>query len=115
MKKTSSSLFDYFKFLHRHLGCDCLDGFNGPICEFRDSVVQNKECNLKCENMGVCRNGAKEIGFLKKFNMDLPNVDLAYSDDFEHCTCPKGYVGLQCEHVVEVCPGGEHICMNGAE
>lgn len=29
--------------------------------------------------------------------------------------CPKGYVGVQCEHMVDVCPGGEHVCMNGAE
>ena len=23
--------------------------------------------------------------------------------------------GTQCEHMVDVCPGGEHVCMNGAE
>jgi len=65
--------------------------------------------------MGVCRNGAKDVGFLKKFKLGMTNVDLSYTDDFEHCVCPKGYVGLQCEHMVDVCPGGEHICMNGAE
>lgn len=39
---------------------------------------------------------------------------MTYSNDFEHCVCPKGFAGLQCEHMVDVCPGGEQICMNGA-
>lgn len=94
-----------------HLGCECLEGFNGPICEFRDSMTKDTECDLKCEHNGVCRNGAKDVGFLKKFNMDMPKSN----ESFEHCVCPKGYVGVQCEHMVDVCPGGEHVCMNGAE
>lgn len=94
-----------------HLGCECLDGFNGPICEFRDSLMEDTECTLTCQNNGVCRNGAKDVGFLKKFNLDMPTS----SENFEHCVCPKGYVGVQCEHMVDVCPGGEHVCMNGAE
>lgn len=94
-----------------HLGCECLEGFNGPICEFRDSLKEDTECKLKCQNNGVCRNGAKDVGFLKKFNMDMPTS----TESFEHCVCPKGYVGVQCEHMVDVCPGGEHVCMNGAE
>ncbi|CAB9507402.1 Notch ligand involved in the mediation of Notch signaling (By similarity) [Seminavis robusta] len=98
-----------------HLGCDCLEGFNGPICEFRDSVNDNsEECKLTCKHNGVCRRGAKDVGFLKKFNVDMPNLEATASNNFEHCVCPKGYVGLQCEHRVEVCPGGESICMNGA-
>ena len=101
--------------LCRHLGCDCLDGFSGPICEFRDSAVPEKDCKLTCQNNGVCRSGAKDVGFLKKFNLDMPNSDQAFSENFEHCVCPKGYVGLQCENQVMVCPGGEHVCMNGAE
>ena len=24
-------------------------------------------------------------------------------------------MGIQCEQMVDVCPGGEHVCMNGAE
>lgn len=127
-------------------------------------MTKDTECDLKCKNIstlclwpcfdcillsqklifarpsgehnGVCRNGAKDVGFLKKFNMDMPKSN----ESFEHCTydglliewkptliyaqppflltegvCPKGYVGVQCEHMVDVCPGGEHVCMNGAE
>lgn len=37
----------------------------------------------------------------------------AYSEDFEHCVCPAGFAGLQCEFKVDVCPGGEHVCLNG--
>jgi len=98
-----------------HLGCDCLEGFSGPICEFRDTVFQETTCDLQCENNGICRNGAKDISFLKKFNLDMPNTDVSYSDDFQHCVCPRGFVGLRCENQVLVCPGGEHVCMNGAE
>jgi hypothetical protein len=102
--------------VHRHLGCDCLEGFNGPICEFRDTEAgtQNTECKLECKHNGVCRNGSKDVSFLKKFNVDMPELHTTATNTFEHCVCPKGYVGLQCEHMVDVCPGGDSICMNGA-
>ena len=94
------------------LGCDCLEGFTGPICEFReDSRVVDDTCSLSCENNGVCRNGAKDVSFFEKFNLDMPDIHELHSNEFEHCVCPKGFVGLQCEAMVEVCPGGEHICM----
>lgn len=46
-----------------------------------------------------------------RYLLELDN----YSEDFEHCVCPSGFAGLQCEYKVDVCPGGEHICLNGGE
>jgi len=36
-----------------------------------------------------------------------------YSEDFEHCVCPAGYAGLQCEYEINVCAGGQKVCLNG--
>lgn len=98
-----------------HLGCVCDAGFVGPVCEFTDMGLNPPPCNLECFNMGVCRKGAKDLSVLKKFGIMPNNRALLdqYNDDFEHCVCPSGYAGLQCEFKVDVCPGGNHVCLNG--
>jgi hypothetical protein len=99
------------------LGCECEDGFTGPICEF---VVEHEahqtECTLECHNHGVCRKGAKDLTLLKTLGVNrLNGLGETYSENFEHCVCPPGYVGLTCEHKMDVCPSGNQVCMNGAQ
>jgi hypothetical protein len=73
-------------------------------------------CNLACRNNGVCRKGAKDVSMFNQFDvLALQEINQTYSDQFEHCVCPKGYVGLECEFEMELCPGNNHICMNGAD
>lgn len=111
------------QFKYRHLGCDCPNGYVGPICEFKDLQIEPEECKLSCMNDGICRKGVKDISNLKKYGIlnrnrnlnDADNLDVQYNDDFEHCVCPIGYVGLQCEHKLDICPGGEHACLNGGD
>lgn len=43
------------------------------------------------------------------------NASAAYNQDFEHCVCPSGYVGLQCDFQLDQCPGGAHACLNGGK
>ena len=110
-----------------HLGCNCLEGFVGPICEFEDKDLGSSshlDCNLPCENGGLCRKGAKDLSYLEQFGIEkllAPNnakavasFHTSFSDSGEHCVCPHGYVGLQCEYHVDVCPGAEHVCMHGS-
>jgi hypothetical protein len=33
--------------------------------------------------------------------------------NYEHCVCPEGFTGVQCEYEVETCENGEHNCLNG--
>jgi hypothetical protein len=101
-----------------YLGCDCPEDFTGPVCEFREQHEQDHaECNLQCQNNGICRKGAKDLSFLDKFGVSRRENDAneAHNEDFEHCACPIGYVGLTCEFRLDVCPGGTHVCMHGAE
>ena len=43
------------------------------------------------------------------------SFDNSHNKDFEHCVCPIGFVGLTCEFRLDICPGGTHACMHGAE
>lgn len=101
-----------FTFLFRFLGCDCPQGFTGPVCEFREREEEDhSSCDLACQNNGICRKGSKDLSYLDNFNVNSPS----HNDDFEHCVCPIGYVGLTCEIRLDVCPGGTHVCMHGAQ
>lgn len=35
--------------------------------------------------------------------------------NFQHCVCPDGFFGVQCEHQLDVCPGGTHVCLHGSK
>lgn len=110
-----------------HLGCDCPDGYHGPICEFKDpdptappepevqaEIEEYEACSLQCQNDGQCRNGVKDTSFLNKFGAEVTHLNQSHDENFEHCVCPEGFVGLTCEHRVESCPGGQHACFHGA-
>lgn len=80
--------------------------------------MQHEGCDLACQNNGICRKGAKDLSVLENFNVNRAEGSLVHSshnDDFEHCVCPIGFVGLTCEFRLDVCPGGTHACMHGAE
>ncbi|GKY97470.1 hypothetical protein MPSEU_000705400 [Mayamaea pseudoterrestris] len=95
------------------LGCDCPDGFIGPVCEFKSEQRAYSECKLECFNGGICRKGAKDISYLEKFGFHRHLAVERFNEDFEHCVCPNGLVGLQCEYQMDVCPGREVVCMHG--
>lgn len=48
------------------------------------------------------------------FGADLQHLNVTQTDLFQHCVCPEGYFGIQCEHEMEVCPGGQHLCLHGS-
>lgn len=101
------------------IGCDCLEGFHGPLCEFRDDEKNGdyEKCDLECENGGQCRKGAKDISFLDKFNLGpvAASLNMTHNQDFEHCVCREGFVGHKCEIPVEQCEGDKHICLYGSK
>lgn len=96
------------------MGCNCPEGFMGPVCEFRDEEYDDYECNLECQNNGICRKGAKDVSFLEKFGLNRHLFE-RYNNDFEHCVCPVGYSGIDCSLELEVCPGREKVCMHGGQ
>lgn len=91
----------------------CNEGFVGPVCEFVSLDREPPKCNLQCFNHGICRKGAKNLAVLRKFGISNRRHLQAFNEDFEHCVCPAGYAGLQCEYQIDVCPGADHICLNG--
>jgi hypothetical protein len=100
-----------------HLGCECPDGFHGPICEFTDAeeaAQAQDDCTLTCSNGGRCRKGKKDNKLIDKFGADLKNFNETHRL-WEHCICPDGFFGIQCEHQLEICPGGDHVCLHGSK
>lgn len=108
-----------------HLGCICPSGFHGPICEYRDADLEEEEemekeeeeekCNLVCKNGGQCRKGIKDASWIEKFGPELSYLNVTHSNDFEHCVCAEGFLGLQCEHEIELCSSGQHVCLHGSK
>lgn len=101
------------------MGCDCPEGFHGPICEYHDNENNGnyEKCKLECKNGGQCRKGVKDVSFLDKFNLGpvMSNLNMTHDQNFEHCFCPEGYVGITCDISVEKCEGDKHICLYGSK
>jgi len=94
------------------LGCECPTGFMGHMCEFNQIDDEPYECNMQCDN-GFCRKGAKDTSWLTDFNFGNRRLTQRFTQDFEHCQCPPGWVGLYCEAKMNVCPGRSNVCLNG--
>ena len=71
-------------------------------------------CELTCQNGGKCRNGKKDNALLEQFGDELQKFNETHRL-WEHCVCPEGFFGIQCEHQLEICPGGEHVCLHGSK
>jgi len=97
-----------------HLGCNCPGAHFGPICEYHKQ--EDGECSLKCQNDGQCRTGLKDNSLIEKLGKEMSAYNATkHSEVFEHCVCPSGFFGIQCEHKLEICPGGDHVCLHGSQ
>ena len=97
--------------------CKCPVGYDGPQCEFVGSQEEPesfKSCDLQCLNNGTCSEGFKGDGILDDID-DIDHLMNGTSDIYEHCTCPTGFAGDLCEHVVQVCADNQHVCFHGGE
>jgi hypothetical protein len=53
---------------------------------------------------------------IAQFGEDLESFNNAtHLGLWEHCVCPDGFFGIQCEHQLEICPGGDHVCLHGSK
>ena len=88
--------------------------YSGPICEYHKQ--EDGECSLKCQNDGQCRTGLKDNSLIEKLGKEMSAYNATkHSEVFEHCVCPSGFFGIQCEHKLEICPGGDHVCLHGSQ
>eukprot|EP00934_Nitzschia_sp_Nitz4_P001059 Nitzschia sp. Nitz4//scaffold165_size50357//21867//26251//NITZ4_007022-RA/size50357-exonerate_est2genome-gene-0.36-mRNA-1//-1//CDS//3329538135//1059//frame0 len=111
--------------------CHCPSGYEGDRCEQTlylgqdsedasfdtdDEEASDANCLLTCSNGGHCAEGAKDNGNLAGVISHVSHLNATFSDvTFEHCVCPDGFVGLTCEHVVEMCGEEEHYCLHGSK
>jgi len=106
--------------------CNCPTDYEGPHCEFPQGAAP--ECNLKCFHGGICNVGMKQ--YQTTIAPSLRDYFGQYEEEYEeggveeqHCLCPKGFTGRQCEASISDCDGGgdsssssrSHQCLNGGE
>jgi len=97
-----------------HLGCNCPADQYGPACEYHSA--EDDTCSLTCQNGGQCRAGRKDNSLIEKLGKGMKDFNATHhSELFEHCICPHNYFGVQCEHRLEICPGGDHVCLHGSK
>lgn len=103
------------------MGCRCPEGYHGPVCEYHESeqAVEYSQCKIACVNGGKCRKGAKDTSFIRQFELGPLQLQTSltspFDENFEHCVCPDGFVGLRCETNIETCGSNGHICLHGSK
>jgi len=88
--------------------CDCPNGFEGLHCEFMSETAPI--CKLNCFNGGICKIGVKNYDRVSPQLRDYFEQSDGYD---EHCICPEGFTGRQCEASINDC--GRSHCLNGGE
>jgi hypothetical protein len=43
------------------------------------------------------------------------NKQSGTSNDFQHCVCPNNFAGTYCEHQLDSCGDGQHLCLHGSK
>lgn len=90
---------------HPEQPCDCSTEYGGPHCEYMREEVP--DCNLKCQNEGICMVGATSWEQLLVESFMIP-VTL----DHQYCSCREGFHGSLCEKAAASC-GADNFCYNG--
>jgi hypothetical protein len=58
----------------------------------------------------------KDNSLIEKLGKEMSAYNATqHSELFEHCVCSSGFFGIQCEHKLEICPGGDHVCLHGSQ
>jgi len=126
---------------HEH--CTCPDEFHGAHCQFKvqdpeatttalqgggnpvehTQAPKHESCRLDCKNGGHCRKGSKQDAHVQQLvskygkQLDaLGGLNITYNQNFEHCACPDGFVGIECEYSMTECGdnGEDHPCFHGS-
>lgn len=81
---------------------------------FGDSCLHTSNA-LQCTNGGACLIGSGDsiAGHFAEFtNLPFSMVKDPFHEDM-HCSCPRGFAGLLCEHEVSFCGNDEDVCFHG--
>jgi hypothetical protein len=98
--------------------CECPGGFLGSRCEFtqEEFLEHFLVCELPCFNGGRCAEGIGALApVFQPFSANFTYLFGERHIHFEHCSCPGGFFGVQCEHKYSLCGEGDHICFHGSE
>eukprot|EP00546_Thalassionema_frauenfeldii_P012970 CAMPEP_0178918764 /NCGR_PEP_ID=MMETSP0786-20121207/14008_1 /TAXON_ID=186022 /ORGANISM="Thalassionema frauenfeldii, Strain CCMP 1798" /LENGTH=318 /DNA_ID=CAMNT_0020592511 /DNA_START=41 /DNA_END=997 /DNA_ORIENTATION=+ len=117
--------------------CVCKAGYTGKYCELEvdsspiqehvsnagnnDTDIDDSDiaeaCTLKCNNGGFCTFGYRDPT-VSELTGDSTLTAANVTMNYQHCQCPSGTFGTNCENKVELCtrdsdPNPLHYCHNG--
>ena len=91
--------------------CNCPGGVRGKHCEFGNAL----QCDLKCGDNGVCRNGKRPIQNMGAADAIIHgSVQSLQTQNTMYCECKAGFSGALCDYEYVTCGGFKHYCFNNA-
>lgn len=94
---------------HPDQPCNCGNIYEGPHCEYKKGEMP--KCELECMNGGSCKLGLKSYEEAA-IVLDAPFRIISHIN-YQHCSCPEGWTGLQCEIGLANC--GDRVCLHGSK
>jgi hypothetical protein len=76
--------------------------------------LEQTVCDLDCGDHGVCNIGVKDNSNLGEAAF-APHLGESHTEDYRHCICAEGWVGVKCDQEITTCDGtGVSFCLHGA-
>jgi hypothetical protein len=72
-------------------------------------------CDLECENQGICTKGFKKFGVISHIAPHVEELNHTSDGKLQYCICPMGFLGVRCEHEIDICSQADHFCLFGSK
>jgi hypothetical protein len=79
------------------------------------AVEPDLTCDLECQNQGICTKGIKKFGIISHIAPHVEELNRTSDGKLQYCICPMGFIGVRCEHEIDICSHNDHFCLFGSK